>query len=235
MATDVTRRRVWAAAGSSLFFAVAPGVVAGFVPWSITRWQVRDPWPLSGALQLAGAAVLVAGAAVLARAFARFVVEGLGTPAPAAPTDRLVVGGLYRHVRNPMYLAVAATVVGQALVLGQPVLLAYAVAITLVNAAFVRWHEEPTLLRRFGDDYAAYRRAVPGWWPRRRPWPGDPPSAAGRTGPPSGPARPTGPPGPTESTGPVAPTGTAGSTGPAGPAGRAGGRTDPAGPAGGAG
>ena len=187
MATDVTRRRVRAAAGSSLFFAVAPGVVAGLVPWSITGWRVRDAGPLSWPLRSIGAVVLVAGAAILVQAFARFVVEGLGTPAPAAPTDRLVVGGLYRHVRNPMYLAVAAAIVGQALVLGQPVLLVYAAAITLTNAAFVRWHEEPTLLRRFGDDYAAYRQAVPGWWPRWRPWPGDPPGAAAPGGPP-GPA-----------------------------------------------
>ena len=96
----------------------------------------------------------------------RFVVEGLGTPAPVAPTEKLVVGGLYRYVRNPMYLAVAATIVGQALVLGRPVLFLYAAVFGAVVWAFVHWYEEPTLRRQFGDEYDAYRREVPGWWPR---------------------------------------------------------------------
>ncbi len=81
-----------------------------------------------------------------------------------------MVGGVYRYVRNPMYVAVASTIVGQALVLGRPALLVYAVAFVAVTAAFVRWYEEPTLARQFGSQYEAYRRAVPGWWPRRRPW-----------------------------------------------------------------
>jgi protein-S-isoprenylcysteine O-methyltransferase Ste14 len=103
-------------------------------------------------------------------AFVGFVVEGVGTPAPVAPTRHLVVGGLYRYVRNPMYLAVLAAIVGQALVLGRPVLLLYAAAVGAAVLAFVRWYEEPTLARRFGAEYEAYRRAVPGWRPRLRPW-----------------------------------------------------------------
>ena len=66
---------------------------------------------------------------MLLHAFARFVVEGIGTPAPVAPPEQLVVGGLYRHVRNPMYVAVAATIVGQAALLGRPALLLYAAAV----------------------------------------------------------------------------------------------------------
>jgi protein-S-isoprenylcysteine O-methyltransferase Ste14 len=124
---------------------------------------------------LAGAVLIVAGAGVLLHAFARFVVEGGGTPAPLAPTERLVVGGLYRHVRNPMYVAVGATIAGQALLLGRPLLLAYAAAFWLVVAAFVRGYEEPTLSARYGEEYAAYRRAVPAWWPRLRPWSPQPP------------------------------------------------------------
>ena len=115
----------------------------------------------------AGIVLLAAGVAVLLHAFARFVAEGLGTPAPVAPTERLVVGGLYRYVRNPMYLAVAATIVGQALILGRPGLLLYALAFLLTVATFVRLYEEPTLARRYGAEYDAYRRAVRGWWPRR--------------------------------------------------------------------
>jgi protein-S-isoprenylcysteine O-methyltransferase Ste14 len=103
-------------------------------------------------------------------AFARFVLEGVGTPAPVAPTEHLVVGGLYRYVRNPMYIAVAVTIAGQALILGRPALLLYAVLFGAIVYSFVRFYEEPTLRRTFGPDYDAYRRAVPGWRPRRRPW-----------------------------------------------------------------
>ena len=111
---------------------------------------------------------------MLLDAFARFVREGRGTPAPVAPTERLVVGGLYRHVRNPMYLAVEAAILGQALLLGRSVLLAYAGVIGVAFWAFVRLYEEPTLARRYGEEYEAYRRAVPAWWPRLRPWRPDP-------------------------------------------------------------
>ena len=163
------RRRASAAAGTSLFLALAPGTVAGVVPWWLTGWETGDP-PYPLLVRILGAALLAAAAVVILVAFTRFVVEGVGTPAPAAPTERLVVGGLYRYVRNPMYLAVATAIVGQALLLSRPVLLAYAAAIALANAAFVHWYEEPTLHRRFGADYEAYRRAVPGWVPRLRPW-----------------------------------------------------------------
>ena len=119
--------------------------------------------------------LVVAGAGVLLHAFGRFVVEGRGTPAPVAPTERLVVGGLYRHVRNPMYVAVGATIVGQALLLGRPWLLVYAAAFWVVVAAFVHGYEEPTLSARYGAQYAAYRRAVPAWRPRLQPWSPEPP------------------------------------------------------------
>ena len=141
-------RRARAAAGSLVFLALAPGVVAGLVPWLLSDWDSTDP-PL--ALQLVGGALIAAGAAVLLTAFARFVIEGIGTPAPVAPTEHLVVGGLYRHVRNPMYVAVATTIVGQAALLGRP----------------------------------AYRRGVPAWWPRLRPWMGATPSGGDSSGRPT--------------------------------------------------
>jgi protein-S-isoprenylcysteine O-methyltransferase Ste14 len=154
-----------AALGSAVFLVVAPGVIAGLVPWLLTGWDAAGDVP---APLVAGGAVLVAaGAGVLLHAFARFVIEGLGTPAPVAPPERLVIGGLYRYVRNPMYLAVAATIVGQALILGRPGLLLYAAAFGAAVWAFVRFYEEPALTRRFGADYDAYRRVVPGWWPKR--------------------------------------------------------------------
>jgi protein-S-isoprenylcysteine O-methyltransferase Ste14 len=159
-------RRPAAAAGSALFLALAPGVVAGVVPWLLTRWDVRADWGV--VVRVAGALLVAAGGIVLVQAFARFVREGAGTPAPVAPTEHLVVGGLYRFVRNPMYLAVAATIVGQALLLGSVVLLAYAGVFLAVVFAFVRGYEEPTLAARYGDEYDVYRAAVPGWWPRLR-------------------------------------------------------------------
>lgn len=162
--------RARAAAGSLVFLVLAPGVVAGVVPWWITGWRARQPLPHWVLLRVVGVALLAMGVVVLIQAFVRFVVEGVGTPAPVAPTERLVVGGLYRYVRNPMYLSVAATIVGQALVLGQLVLLLYVVAFGVTVAAFVHWYEEPTLRRQFGEEYEAYRRAVPGWWPRRPSW-----------------------------------------------------------------
>ena len=168
-------RRTAAAAGSTIFFAVAPGVVAGLVPWWLTGWQVRGSLAHWAPLRVAGLIMLILGGAVLIQAFARFVTEGHGTPAPVAPTERLVVGGLYRYVRNPMYLAVVAAVIGQALVLGQPVLLGYAAAVWVTVASFVRWYEEPTLARQFGEQYQSYRYAVPAWRPRIRPWHQDQP------------------------------------------------------------
>jgi protein-S-isoprenylcysteine O-methyltransferase Ste14 len=161
-------RKSRAAVGTSLFFALAPGVVAGLVPWLLTDWEARrvDTW--SG-LRLPGLFLIAAGAGALVGSFVRFVVEGLGTPAPVAPTEHLVVGGLYRYVRNPMYLAVVATILGQAMLLSQPVLLVWAALVTAAVASFVHLYEEPTLARRYGAEYDAYRAAVPRWLPRPRP------------------------------------------------------------------
>jgi protein-S-isoprenylcysteine O-methyltransferase Ste14 len=159
--------RAGAALGSLAFLLLVPGVVAGVVPWWLTGWDGRAVWP---PLRVAGVLLVVAGVGALLHAFARFVVEGLGTPAPVAPTERLVVGGLYRHVRNPMYVAVTMAIAGQALVLGRPALLLYAAAVWAVVAAFVRLYEEPTLAARHGAEYDAYRRAVPAWRPRLRAW-----------------------------------------------------------------
>ena len=163
-------RKPAAAAGSAVFFAIAPGAVAGLIPWLLTGWRVRGRLAHWAPVRIAGLVMIAVGAIVLVQAFARFVAEGRGTPAPAAPAERLVIGGLYRHVRNPMYLAVVAAITGQALALTQPVLLGYAAAVWVTVAAFARWYEEPALARQFGAQYSAYRRSVPAWRPRIRPW-----------------------------------------------------------------
>jgi protein-S-isoprenylcysteine O-methyltransferase Ste14 len=163
-------RRTTAAVGSTAFFILAPGIVAGLIPYWLIGWQVRAPLLGWSPLRSIGVALIAAGAAVLVSAFVRFVVEGFGTPAPIAPTERLVIGGSYRYVRNPMYLAVVAIILGQALLLGQPALLRYAVGVAIAFGVFVKLYEEPTLQRRYGAEYDAYRVAVRGWWPRLRPW-----------------------------------------------------------------
>ena len=154
-----------AAIGSLVFLVLAPGTMAVLIPYWLTGWETGDPWLPA---QLAGAALTLAGAGFLLHSFARFALQGLGTPAPIAPTEHLVVTGIYRHVRNPMYLAVTATILGQWLLLGRPVLLAYALVFIATTYAFVRGYEEPTLRATYGDEYERYREAVPGWWPRRR-------------------------------------------------------------------
>ncbi|MFN2563860.1 MAG: isoprenylcysteine carboxylmethyltransferase family protein [Gemmatimonadaceae bacterium] len=165
--------RTAAAVGSTAFFIAAPGVVAGLIPWWLTGWEVREPLLHWGPTRIIGVTLIAAGAVVLINAFVRFVAEGAGTPAPVAPTERLVVGGLYRYVRNPMYLAVVAIIIGQALVLGSTTLLAYSIVVVLFFVTFVKLYEEPTLRRRYGVSYDAYRRAVPGWLPQLRAWTGD--------------------------------------------------------------
>jgi protein-S-isoprenylcysteine O-methyltransferase Ste14 len=164
-------QRSAAALGSAVFFVAAPGTVAGLVPWLITGWQLQKPISAVAVARIAvGAVILVAAVIVLVRAFARFVVEGRGTPAPIGPTDRLVVGGDYRFVRNPMYLAVVSAVFGQALIFGSVTLLLYATVVWAVMAAFVRWYEEPWLRERYGPDYDRYCAAVRAWLPRPRGW-----------------------------------------------------------------
>jgi protein-S-isoprenylcysteine O-methyltransferase Ste14 len=158
-------RRSRSIAGSAIFFAVAPGVVAGVIPYTLTGWEA-EPAPV--VLRSIGVLLIAAGVPVLVHSFARFVAEGAGTPAPIAPPERLVVGGLYRYVRNPMYVAIDAVVIGQAVLLDRPVLYAYAAIVAVTMAAFVRLYEEPVLARRYGADYERYRRAVPGWIPRSR-------------------------------------------------------------------
>ncbi|OLT06043.1 isoprenylcysteine carboxyl methyltransferase [Pseudonocardia sp. CNS-004] len=163
-------RRPVAAVGSAVFFLVGPGTVAGLVLWLLTRWTVSDPLPGWVLLRGIGLVLTVAGLCVLVAAFVRFVAEGAGTPLPAAPPGRLVVGGLYRYVRNPMYVAVIWIVTGQLLMFPTVGLLVYAVAMATFTVCFVRFREEPVLRRRFGADYDEYRAAVSAWWPRLHPW-----------------------------------------------------------------
>lgn len=156
--------------GSAAFFLVGPGLLVGVLPWWLTRWELNEPLPYWVVAQVLGAVLIVPGLVVAVQAFARFVSEGRGTPVPVAAPDRLVIGGAYRYVRNPMYVALLAALLGQALLFASWSVLVVAAVLWLATASFVHWYEEPALRRRFGAEYEAYLQAVPGWLPRLRPW-----------------------------------------------------------------
>ncbi len=160
-----------AIAGSALFLVAAPGVVAGLAPWLLTD-RYRVPLSAVPGFVPAGFVLAIGAIAILLHAFARFALEGLGTPAPVAPTEKLVVGGIYRHVRNPMYVAVLSIILGQALIFSSWPVVIYGLVAAAAMVCFVKVYEEPTLARRYGAEYEAYRRAVPGWLPRLTPWRG---------------------------------------------------------------
>jgi protein-S-isoprenylcysteine O-methyltransferase Ste14 len=161
------RARIAAALGSVAFLAVAPGIVAGVLPWYLTDGWTRNEVTAGLLLIVVGGALIVVGVFALIATFARYVIDGRGTPAPIAPTDELVVRGLNRYVRNPMYVAVVTVIIGQALVLAQPVLFVYAAVVLGVMAAFVRLYEEPVLRARYGALYDAYCARVRAWTPQR--------------------------------------------------------------------
>jgi protein-S-isoprenylcysteine O-methyltransferase Ste14 len=159
-----------AALGSLVWLGVAPGTVCGLVPWLITGW--RAPGDSAAGLVSLGWVLILAGGAVLLHAFVAFAWHGRGTPAPAAPTQRLVVQGAYRHVRNPMYVAVEAVVLGQVLLFASWGLFAYLVIISITMASFVHIYEEPTLREAYGPAYDEFCEHVPRWLPRVTPWTG---------------------------------------------------------------
>src|SRR5215471_5937454 len=100
---DNSMHRFAAILGSALFLVIAPGTILGLGPWWITRWRFESPAWEALPLRVVGAVLILAGVPILLESFARFALEGLGTPAPVAPPRHLVVTGVYRHVRNPIY------------------------------------------------------------------------------------------------------------------------------------
>jgi len=163
-------QRSTAGIASAAFFVVAPGTVVGLVPWLITRWEITGsglPWRL---LQAIGVVLIVVGLIPPVHAFVQFVKAG-GTPMPIAPTQRLVVTGFNRYVRNPMYLGLIVVMLGQALLFGSLALVLWAAAFWIITASFVRWYEEPTLVDEYDGEYEEYRRHVHAWLPRVHPQP----------------------------------------------------------------
>ena len=166
------RRRTFAVLGSAVFFLIAPGTVAVYVPWRITRWRFGPPLLGIPLVRGAGVLLLAVGLPVLLDSFGRFAMEGLGTPAPLAPTERLVVSGFYRYVRNPMYVSVTMVILGQGLLFGSVAVLQYGAAVWLAFHLFVLLYEEPVLRRRYREEYDRFVAEVPRWLPRLRPWKG---------------------------------------------------------------
>ena len=156
--------------GSVLFFVAAPVVVAGLVPWWSMRWEFQPAFLGFEVTRVIGVMLIIAGIPGLVDSFARFALQGLGTPAPIAPTQNLVVTGLYRYVRNPIYIALVSVTVGQALLFGDGHLLWYGAVVWLAFHLFVVLYEEPTLRLTFGMEYETFRANVPRWIPRLTPW-----------------------------------------------------------------
>lgn len=158
--------------GSFVFLIIAPGTVALYGPWAISRWQFQPPLFGGQSSRWLGILLVLIALPILLEAFGRFAIHGRGTPAPVLPPEQLVVQGFYRIVRNPMYVAVVSLIVGQALLFGDARLLVYAGLVWLGFHLFVILYEEPTLRRRFGSQYERYCAAVRRWIPRLKPWVG---------------------------------------------------------------
>jgi protein-S-isoprenylcysteine O-methyltransferase Ste14 len=158
--------------GSVLFFVAAPVVLGGLVPWWITRWAFRPAFLGFEVTRVIGVMLIIAGIPGIVDSFARFALQGLGTPAPIAPPQNLVVTGLYRYVRNPIYIALVSVTMGQGLLFGDGRLLWYGAVMWLAFHLFVVVYEEPALQLTFGREYETFRANVPRWIPRLTPWRG---------------------------------------------------------------
>lgn len=150
---------------SLLWTTLIPGLFAGYVPWryfglSQVRLDLFNPTHIAGLLCIA------AGTLLLATCIFEFARSGRGTLSPVDPPRHLVVRGLYRYVRNPMYLSVTTIVLGEALISRSIALAVYwAIWFAAVNL-FVLGYEEPTLREQFGASYDEYTRRVGRWIPR---------------------------------------------------------------------
>ena len=161
-------RAVGAVAGTVLFVLLGgPALAAVFVPWLLSRWHLRPAFMGWAAWRWVGVTLIVVGPSLVAWSMATFVRRGRATPSPIDRTERVVAVGPFRFVRNPMYIGVVGTILGQGLLLGSVPVVIYAAAFALTAHLIVVLYEEPRLTRIFGQEYMAYRRAVPRWLPRR--------------------------------------------------------------------
>ena len=148
-----------------LFTVLVPGLVAGYVPWRLASPGLAEGARLSQWLIAAPAFIL--GSSIYFWCLWDFATAGRGTPTPVDPPKTLVVRGLYRYVRNPMYVGVLLVIVGWTLLTQSPAVATYGASVALAFHLFVVFVEEPMLRARFGESYGAYCRSVSRWWPTR--------------------------------------------------------------------
>lgn len=153
-----------------------PGMVTTIIPLAIVNWIGLDGFgqelpPAIGILvRLLGVAAVGLGLLLVFKTVSLFSTRGKGTLAPWDPPQKLVVAGIYRHVRNPMISGVCAILLGEGLLLGSWTLLGWFAVFWAINAIYIPLSEEPGLIQRFGDDYIRYKRNVPRWIPRIQAW-----------------------------------------------------------------
>jgi protein-S-isoprenylcysteine O-methyltransferase Ste14 len=157
----------WLILRSLLWTILLPGFFAGYVPWRFFGLG-RTWFNVHNAVQLLGLLCVSLGVVLLAGCIVEFARSGRGTLSPVDPPRRLVVRGLYRYVRNPMYLSVTAIVLGEALLTRSTALVVYWAVWFLCANLFVMGYEEPTLRRQFGASYDDYTKQVGRWVPKAR-------------------------------------------------------------------
>jgi protein-S-isoprenylcysteine O-methyltransferase Ste14 len=148
-----------------LFTFLVPGTEFVVIPYLLLR-LFGSQFDL-GHIRLLALIFFIPGVAIITWCFIDFIRRGRGTPAPYDPPRRLVVAGLYRYVRNPQYIGVVLVLLSEALFFGSWILLGYVAFFGIGYHLFVRFYEEPTLNRLFGEDYARYCATVPRWIPKR--------------------------------------------------------------------
>ena len=160
---------MWLALRAVFWTLVLPGVFGFYIPWQ--SFGLRDVRiDMSNPRQWLGMLCIDVGTILLLACIWEFAKRGRGTLSPADPPRHLVVSGLYRFVRNPMYLSVTLVVFGEVLLTSSRPLLTYWVAWFVVVNLFVMGYEEPTLRGQFGDEYERYTHHVGRWMPRLTPW-----------------------------------------------------------------
>ena len=148
-----------------LFTILFPGAVTGLVPYLIESNYTALGLDL-GVGRFAGLPVAIAGVLIYLATAGAFALIGRGTPMPLLPTETLVVEGLHRYVRNPMYIGVLSVILGEALWLESGLLLLYMAFVFTAFNTFIRVYEEPTLRRSYGEEYERYCESTPRWRPR---------------------------------------------------------------------
>jgi protein-S-isoprenylcysteine O-methyltransferase Ste14 len=151
-----------------LYAIVVLGLLLGYLPWQILRLDAAIGASLQTFLSYLGVSLFVVGAVLLFSGAYYLLLRGDGTPLPFDQPKRLVVAGPYSYIQHPMMLGLLLMAYAEALWFYSASLVLYTVLLTFFADAYLTYIEEPGLEKRFGDDYRAYRAAVPRWWPLRK-------------------------------------------------------------------